>query len=303
MLSGKVFITGGSGTLGRAIIERATTEDWPCQITAFNRSEYLQALLKQDYPHVSCIPGDVRDFHRLRAAMSGHDTVLHLAAMKRIPECEQYPDECWKTNVHGSQNVVDAALLNGATICLGISTDKACQPVTMYGASKLAMEKIFQAQPGDGCQFVLVRYGNVIESRGSVIPLWRAQDEAGEPLSITNRAMTRFWLTPGQAVDAVLLALRHIHGAIIVPKMKAMPITDMARAVVGGDPDFKVIGLRSVERVHEWLVSPDELAHEMDAHYLLGGHGEFGHSYRSDTAPVLSMDEFCAMLEEVGVNG
>lgn len=302
MLKGRVFITGGSGTLGRAIIQRAT-QDWPCEITVFNRSEYLQALLKQDYPHVNCVPGDVRDFHHLRAAMAGHDTVLHLAAAKRIPECEQYPDECWKTNVHGSQNVVDAALLNGVSTCLGISTDKACQPVTMYGASKLAMEKIFQAQPGDTCDFVLVRYGNVIESRGSVIPLWRAQDDAGEPLGITDRAMTRFWMTPEQAVDTVLAALVPGHGTVTVPKMKAMPITDMARAVVGGDPDFKVIGLRSAERLHEWLVSPDELAQEMENHYLLNGYGKFGHSYRSDTAPVLTMDEFCEMLEEVGVNG
>jgi UDP-N-acetylglucosamine 4,6-dehydratase len=298
--SGKVFITGGTGTLGRAIVQRATNEKWPCSITIYSRSECLQAEMRGEYPELVYVIGDVRDGDRLNAAIAGHDVVLHLAAMKRIPECERQPYECWQTNVAGSHNVVEACERGNVKLCVGISTDKACQAVTMYGASKMAMEKVFQSRKDSRCRFILVRYGNVIQSRGSVILLWRRQVAEGKVPTITDKSMTRFWLTPSQAVDIVLEASGLQSGEVYVPKIQSLPIVDIAREATGVK-EYTEIGLRSAERLHEWLVSPDERATEYDDHYLVSESGSFGHEYNSMKAPWLTREQFMAMLKDVGL--
>jgi len=258
--------------------------------------------MRRQYPKCHYVLGDVRDRELISAAIAGHDTVIHAAAMKRIPECELQPGICHEVNVIGSEYVAEACRRHDVKQCIGISTDKACQPVTVYGASKLMMERIFQAQPTDSCKFKLVRYGNVLESRGSVIPLWRQQYANGDPITLTDRRMTRFWMSPQDAVNVVMAALKIAPGQIFIPKVKALPIYDMARFVVGPEPSFSEVGLRSVERLHEWLVSPDEAAREFDDHFIIdpNGGGEIGkHSYQSMDAPQLDEAEFQAMLAEV----
>lgn len=294
----RLLITGGSGTLGNALVKRLYET---CQITIYSRSELLQAQMRQKYPDCRYILGDVRDRDLLSAAIAGHDTIIHAAAMKRIPECEAQPGICHEINVIGSEYVAHACNMHGVEQCIGISTDKACQPVTVYGASKLMLERIFQSQP-EGCQFKLVRYGNVLESRGSVIPLWRQQHENGNPVTLTDRRMTRFWMSPAQAVDVILRAFALTSRCVLVPKVKALPIYDMARFIVGEDAVFTEVGLRSVERLHEWLISPDESAREYTNCFIIdrNGDGEIAkHAYCSLEAPRLSPDEFEEMLAEV----
>jgi UDP-N-acetylglucosamine 4,6-dehydratase len=256
--------------------------------------------MRREFPGLSYVLGDVRDRERVRAVVAGHNIVFHLAAMKRIPECEAQPYECWQTNVVGSQNVIEACQAHNVDTCVGISTDKACQAVTMYGASKFAMEKLFQAQRESRCRFVLARYGNVIESRGSVILLWRKQVAEGLLPTITDRRMTRFWITPEQAVDIALSALSLENGCVYVPKMHALNIVDMARYATQ-EEGYREIGLRSAERLHEWVVSPDERATEHEDHYVVSEAGTFGHSHTSANAPCLNMAMFRQMLEGIGL--
>ena len=328
------MITGGSGTIGNAILKRATAEGWPAQFTIYSRSEFLQAKMRSVYPTVRYILGDVRDYTTLKAAIAGHDIVIHAAAMKRIPECEQQPIECFKTNVLGSANVARACIENNVNQCLGISTDKACQPITVYGASKLMMERLFQAQPEPhrppiypdgsldygpkfyetkttddesertfipppsslGTKFTLIRYGNVIESRGSVIPLWLKQQADSKPITITSFDMSRFWITPNQAVNIVLGGLDLRHGQIFIPKMAALSLLNMAHYIVGKS-DLKEIGLRSTERIHEYLVSPEEMSIDKGDHFIIDQNdGVPGWQWRSDTAPSIGRAEFMAMV-------
>lgn len=296
----RLLITGGSGTLGNALVKHLYES---CQITIYSRSELLQAQMRQKYPACSYILGDVRDRDLLGAAIAGHDTVIHAAAMKRIPECEIQPGICHEINVIGSEYVAHACNMHGVEQCIGISTDKACQPVTVYGASKLLMERIFQSQPESACNFKLVRYGNVLESRGSVVLLWRQQHENGDPVTLTDRRMTRFWMPPTQAVEVILKAFDLKNRCVLVPKIKALPIYDMARFIVGEEATFTEVGLRSVERLHEWLVSPDESAREFADCFIIDRNGDRDgigkHSYCSLDAPRIRADEFEEMLAEV----
>lgn len=295
-LTGNILITGGSGTLGQAIIRTAEKERWDCQITVYSRSELRQAELRQRYPRVRTILGDVRDYDRLAAAVAGHDLVIHAAAMKRIPECEQNPTECYQTNVQGSANVVRACLSAGVARCIGISTDKACAAITTYGASKRMMEGLFQAAPRGGTVFTLVRYGNVLASNGSVIPIWRSQAAAGQPLTITDRRMTRFWMTERDAVYVIEQAYIIVDRLIVVPKMAALNVATMA-SYIAPHSDTVETGLRSTEKLHEDLVSPGELAKDHGAGYTLGT-GDLGHAYTSDLAPPIDKLTFSTMLAE-----
>lgn len=295
-LSGNILITGGSGTLGRAIVRTAEEQGWDAQFTIYSRSEYLQAQMRGRYGQCRYILGDVRDYERLEAAIAGHDLVIHAAAMKRIPEAEAHPTECYATNVQGSWNVVRACIAAGVKRCIGISTDKACRAVTAYGASKLAMEKIFQAQPSSPTIFTLVRYGNVVASRGSVIPLWRQQAAEGTPLTITDERMTRFWMTEENAVALIELGALLHHGEIMVPKMHALAITDLAAAIAPGHPLIEV-GLRSCEKLHEDLIHDDEPVIELYQHYKITSQGSTGQRYTSEIAPRLTADAFLGMLE------
>lgn len=304
-LSGSILITGGSGTLGRAIVRTAQAEGWNADFTIYSRSEYLQAQMRSQFPHARYLLGDVRDYDRLAAALVGHDLVIHAAALKRLPECEAQPTECMQTNVVGSANVARACIAGGVARCVGISTDKACAAISTYGASKRLMEGIFQAANGQSTIFTLCRYGNVVASRGSVIPLWREQAARGEALTITDKRMTRFWMSEDEAVDVVERAALLDAGECIVPKMKSLSIIELAAALHPGAPT-RAIGLRSLEKLHEDLIHTDEPCFEWEEWFLLSHEGTTGHHYSSDIAPRLTADEFLRMLElaeanEVGV--
>lgn len=296
MLAGNVLITGGTGSLGHAIVRRATAENWPCKITIFSRSELLQAQMRAKYPDLRYVLGDVRDAGRVSDAIAGHDVVIHAAAMKRIPECEAQPVECYATNVQGSINVLRACVQHGVGRVVGISTDKACRATTAYGASKLAMEKAFQAVPEGRTVATCVRYGNVVASRGSVIPIWREQAARGEPLTITDPHMTRFWMSIDSAVTLVLDGANARHGEIWIAKMGALSIDDMIDAAgLSGHP-VKVIGLRSDEKLHEDLVHLDERVVDGAGHYVIASCGRRGFHYDSEHARRIRGDEFRAML-------
>lgn len=297
-MQGNILITGGAGTLGRAIIRRAESEGWDAQFTVYSRSEFLQAQMRSLFPRVRYILGDVRDYDRLSASIAGHNTVIHAAAMKRLPDCEVHSSECYLTNVVGSENVLRACLANGVQRCVGISTDKACRATTAYGASKLLLEKLFQANGDKGTIFSLVRYGNVVASRGSVIPLWRKQAAEGQPLTVTDFGMTRFWMAESDAVSLILKAFEAPQGTITIPQMKSLSIVEMARIIAPGS-DLKEVGLRSIEKRHEDLVHEEEGIIKTSTHFIVQPKGgETGHRYTSEIAPRLRADEFVAMLRE-----
>jgi UDP-N-acetylglucosamine 4,6-dehydratase/5-epimerase len=296
-LTGNILITGGSGTLGSAIVRTAQHEGWDCSFTIYSRSELRQAEMRAKYPHCRYVLGDVRDYERLSAAVAGHDLIIHAAAMKRLPDCEAHPTECYQTNVGGSANVARAAIAGNVARVIGISTDKACAAITTYGASKRLMEGIFQQAPAGRTVFTLCRYGNVLASNGSVIPLWRRQAAEGKPLTITDRRMTRFWMTERDAVRIIQQAYVIVDRAIVVPKMGALGVEEMAQIVIPGC-DMVETGLRSTEKLHEDLVHPFEAVKDKGAGYLLMEGGTTGHTYTSEIAPRLSQAQFLAMLAE-----
>lgn len=297
MITGNILITGGSGTLGHAIVRTAQAEGWNARITVYSRSELRQAEMRAHYPDCRYVLGDVRDYDRLAAAFAGHDLVIHAAAMKRIPEAELQPAECYATNVQGSANVARAAVAAGVARVVGISTDKACMAVTAYGASKLAMEKLFQAQADSSTRFTLVRYGNVIASNGSVIPIWREQAAAGRAIDVTDPEMTRFWMTERDAVGVIEHAATEAHAAIVVPKMGSLSLREMAQIVVPGAA-LHVIGLRSCEKRHEQLVGGDERAVEHPGAFILTPGAGTGQVYNSYIAKRIAPEAFLRMLAE-----
>lgn len=296
-LSGNILITGGSGTLGHAIVRASIAERWDCAITVYSRSELRQAQMRQTYGQLRYVLGDVRDADRLSAAVAGHDVVIHAAAVKRIPEAEQQPVNCYETNIIGSMNVARACVAGGVKRCIGISTDKSCRAITAYGASKLAMEKLFQAQKST-CIFTLCRYGNVVASNGSVIPLWRQQAKQGMPISVTKKSATRFWMAESDAVNVIMQAAGAVSGSITVPKMRSLTLSELA-AIVAPNADVVETGFRSVEKTHEDLVSEDEVVTDAGDTFLIGHpHGTLGHSYTSLDAPRLLPAAFRSMLAE-----
>lgn len=261
---GRWLITGGTGSLGRAIVARAERENWPVQLTVYSRDEVKQGQMRSQHPDCVYKLGDVRDLERLQAAMRGQDIVLHCAAQKTVPDAEVNTDEAVKTNVFGSMNVATAAIAAGVKQVVGISTDKAVAPVNAYGQSKALMEKLFQQADGAGdTRFNLTRYGNVVGSRGSVVPFFRRQAKEGR-LTVTDKRMTRFWLTLNQAVDLILMALAEPEGGtIVVPKCPAMRVVDVAR-VVAPDAYMVDIGIRPGEKVFEDLIQSSEAYHTDD---------------------------------------
>jgi len=301
-LTGNILITGGSGTLGHAIVRTAEAENWDCTFTIYSRSELRQAQMRAKHPHLRYVLGDVRDAERLAAAVAGHDTVIHAAAMKRLDDCDRMPMECYATNIQGSLNVLRACQLGRVDRLIGVSTDKACAATTAYGASKLAMEKAYAAlTPSDHTICTLVRYGNVVASNGSVLQIWRERADQGQPITITDPTMTRFWMAPSEAVKLIEYAATLDHGTIAIPKMGALSIGAMA-AIVAPEAEQQIIGLRFAEKIHEDLVAAHERATETPTHYLLGqGHG--GYRYTSEIAHTLTAMEFAAMLREVDRDG
>lgn len=306
MLTGNILITGGAGTLGHAIVRQAQREEWDCTFTIFSRSELKQVQMRALFPYARYILGDVTDGDRLSAAIAGHDIVIHAAAMKHVDLADQQPAECYRTNVIGSESVIRACMAQGVKRCIAISTDKAARSVTAYGASKLLMEKLFQAAPTNPTAFTVVRYGNVVASNGSVVRVWREMLARDGYVTATDPNMTRFWLTEVQAVKLIELALEQAAGTATIPCLPALDMRSMARYVLP-DAEFRYAGLRTNEKAHEDLVTPEEtriatLYTDPRApwgYYLLGATpvAKPPLSYRSDVPNhTLTRDELLEML-------
>jgi UDP-N-acetylglucosamine 4,6-dehydratase len=259
-----ILLTGGTGSFGKHFCRMMLERYKPKAIRVFSRDELKQHEMKIEFDSDSRLRfliGDVRDGQRLKRAMEGADMVVHAAALKQVPACEYNPIEAVKTNVHGAQNVIDAALDTGVEKVVALSTDKAVNPVNLYGATKLCSDKLFiqgNAYAGNKkTRFACVRYGNVIGSRGSVIPLFLKQKQTGI-ITITDERMTRFWITLDEAVELVAKAFFYMEGGeIFVPKIPSMRITDLAQAIAPACK-VKTIGIRPGEKLHEALTGEDE---------------------------------------------
>jgi len=258
-----IMITGGTGSFGNQCVETLLRIGPPSKLIIFSRDELKQQEMRQRFsdPCLRFFIGDVRDRERLQRAMKEVDLVIHAAALKQVPACEYNPFEAVKTNILGAVNVIDAAIDCGVDRVVALSTDKAVSPVNLYGATKLCAEKLFvqsNAYSGqEGTKFSCVRYGNVVASRGSVIPLFVEQRSTGV-ITITDERMTRFWITLTHGVDFVLNCFQTMHGGeIFVPKIPSMSVVDLA-AAVAPDCKTKFAGIRPGEKIHEQLISPEE---------------------------------------------
>lgn len=293
MKNSSILITGGTGSFGTAFVRRMIHFHEPKRLVIFSRDEQKQHALEQElkHPALRFFVGDVRDRDRLELAMRGIDIVIHAAAMKIIPTCERDPYECIRTNVFGAENVARAALRMGVERVIALSTDKAAAPLNLYGASKLAAEKLFVAANGIAAgmtKYSVVRYGNVVGSRGSVIPMFKRFASEGKPLPITHRDMTRFWITLPGAVDFVLSSLDMMKGGeIFIPKLPSMRVMDLAKAI-GPKSIRAVVGIRPGEKLHETLITGDEArnTHELKDRFVIHNHPmgllPAGFSYSSD---------------------
>ena len=270
-LSGKtILLTGGTGSFGTAFIEHVVPR-WPdVTIRVFSRDELKQSELRTRLgdERLRYFIGDVRDRRRLLRAAQGADLIIHAAAMKQVPACEYNPFEAVQTNIVGAENIVDAAIDAGVPRVIALSTDKAVNPVNLYGATKLCAEKIVVQGNAYAAQsetrLSCVRYGNVVGSRGSVVPVFRKQVAEDGRLTITDERMTRFWITLPQAVDLVLFAIEHaVGGEIFIPKIPSMKVVDLAEAMAPGVPT-EVVGIRPGEKLHELLLTSDEARHAID---------------------------------------
>jgi UDP-N-acetylglucosamine 4,6-dehydratase len=278
-LDGKVIlVTGGTGSFGRRFVETVLTRARPRKLIVYSRDELKQSEMQMDLAErfgpeklglLRFFLGDVRDRERLILALRGVDVVIHAAALKQVPAAEYNPSECIHTNIMGAENVVWACLANRVKQVVALSTDKACNPINLYGATKLASDKTFVAAnnlSGDiGTRFSVVRYGNVVGSRGSVAPLFQRLIARGATeLPITDVRMTRFWITLNEGVEFVLSSLGLMHGGeIFVPKIPSMKMTDLAAAMAPNLP-IKVVGIRPGEKLHEIMISADDTRTTVD---------------------------------------
>ena len=279
MLNGKnILITGGTGSFGKQFVKTILKYYKPNKIIIYSRDELKQYEMAQRFndPCMRYFIGDVRDLSRLESAMSGVDYVVHAAALKHVPIAEYNPMECIKTNINGAQNVIDAALHCGVSRVIALSTDKAASPINLYGATKLASDKLFVAanniRGGKDIRFAVVRYGNVLGSRGSVVPFFQKliADGATE-LPITDERMTRFWITLQEGVDFVLKNFERMHGGeTFIPKIPSMKVVDVARAIAPHLP-HKHVGIRPGEKMHEVMCPRDDshLTLEFQDHYVI----------------------------------
>lgn len=325
MMNGKnILVTGGTGSFGKKFIEKVLKKYKPKKIIVYSRDELKQFEMQQRFKDL-CMRyflGDVRDKERLMRAMYQVDYVVHAAAIKQVPAAEYNPVECIKTNIHGAQNVIDAAIECGVKKVIALSTDKAANPVNLYGATKLCSDKLFTAANnfvGDRTtRFSVVRYGNVVGSRGSVVPFFKKiRDEGAEYLPITDERMTRFWLKLDDAVEFVFKGFQRMHGGeIFIPKLPSMRIMDLAKAIAPELPT-KIIGIRPGEKLHE-VMCPADIYYDTlefedhfvikpsvrfsDIDYEVDALGEKGHSvpngfdYNSGNNPhFLTVDELREM--------
>jgi len=259
-----VLVTGGTGSFGKKFVEIMLRDFHPKKLIIFSRDELKQYEMRMngfDHPSLRFFIGDVRDKERLHRAMQGVNIIIHAAALKQVPACEYNPFEAVKTNIIGAQNIIDAAIDARVEKVVALSTDKAVNPVNLYGATKLCAEKMFiqgNSYSGvGGTIFSCVRYGNVIGSRGSVIPLFLSQKKKGK-MTITDKRMTRFWITLDQAFHLVMNALEHMQGGeIFLPKIPSMKILDLTKAIAP-ECEIDIIGIRPGEKIHEVLITAEE---------------------------------------------
>ncbi|KAB2952936.1 UDP-N-acetylglucosamine 4,6-dehydratase (inverting) [Heliorestis acidaminivorans] len=273
-----ILVTGGTGSFGKEFVKTMLKKYKAKRLVVYSRDELKQFEMQQEF---NALPmryfiGDVRDKERLIQAMNGIDYVVHAAALKQVPAAEYNPMECIKTNIHGAQNVIDAAIENDVDKVIALSTDKAAAPINLYGATKLASDKLFVAANnvtgGKRTKFSVVRYGNVVGSRGSVVPFFKKliADGATE-LPVTDERMTRFWITLLQGVEFVLKNFNRMQGGeIFIPKIPSMRITDLCEAMAPGMPT-KIVGIRPGEKLHEVMCPSDDshLTLEFDDHYVI----------------------------------
>ncbi len=273
----KIFLTGGTGSFGSNFIDLILKKKSTKKIVIFSRDELKQHLLKiklkKHIKKLRFLIGDIRDFNRVQSAMADCNLVIHAAALKQVDTCELNPDECIKTNIIGSQNVIRAALHKKVSKSVLISTDKAVNPINLYGACKLSAEKLFISanlmKGKSSCKFSVVRYGNVLNSRGSVIPHFLKLKNNNSPLPITDKKMTRFFISLNDAIDFVYNSINLMKGGeIFVPKINSILITDIAKAL---NSNYKIIGIREGEKIHETLISTDEkrFTIEKKNHFLI----------------------------------
>ncbi len=315
-----ILITGGTGSFGNRVATHLASLN-PKRIIVYSRDEKKQWEMQQRFPDFDYLIGDVRDQGRLREAMRGVDLVFHAAALKQVPSCEAYPFEAFQTNTVGSQNVCEAALRAGVRTVVALSTDKAVKPVNAMGMSKAMMEKIVCAknQAALDTRFCCVRYGNVMGSRGSVIPLFRKQIEAGGPVTLTVGHMTRFLMTLDESVDLVVHAMTCATGGeVFVRKAPAATMSDLARALIvkygeGVDVPVRTIGIRPGEKVDEVLVNEYEIQRALETDEYFTIYPEYrvpavtteypvGYEYTSaNTTRLSEPGEIGALLDRVGL--
>jgi len=282
-----ILITGGTGSFGKQYVKTLLSCYKPRRLVVYSRDELKQFEMQQEFdaPQMRYFIGDVRDRERLMEAMRGIDFVIHAAALKQVPAAEYNPMECIKTNIHGAENVILAALHNNVGKVIALSTDKAANPINLYGATKLASDKLFVAANNMAgtrpTSFSVVRYGNVVGSRGSVVPFFRQLlAKKADSLPITHAEMTRFWITLQEGVNFVLTNFSRMRGGeIFVPKIPSIRITDLAEAIAPGMPTH-FIGIRPGEKLHEIMCPADDshLTIEFDDHYVISPTIKFHHA-------------------------
>ncbi len=294
--SKSVLVTGGTGSFGRKFAQVMLADHKPAKLIVFSRDELKQHEMREagfDDPSMRYFIGDVRDRMRLRRAMQGVDVVVHAAALKQVLAAEYNPIEAIMTNIMGARNVIEAALDMEVNRVMAMSTDKAVNPINMYGATKLAAEKLFVQSNayagGTDTRFSCVRYGNVVGSRGSVIPVFQRQRDDGR-VTITDERMTRFWLSIDQGVRFTIRCIEQMEGGeVFVPKIPSMRVADVAQAIAP-NAEVEIIGIRPGEKLHEVLVSEDEARHtlELEDMYVVEPPGAlwFGHSWREQGQPL-----------------
>lgn len=273
-----ILITGGTGSFGKRFVAFILDNYAPRKLIIYSRDELKQFEMQQVFnaPCMRYFIGDVRDKERMKSAMRDVDYVVHAAALKQVPAAEYNPNECIKTNIYGAQNVIDAAIETNVSRVIALSTDKAANPVNLYGATKLASDKLFVAannmSGAKGPRFSVVRYGNVVGSRGSVVPFYRNfLGEGKDILPVTHAEMTRFWITLDEGVEFVVKSFQRMQGGeIFVPKIPSVQILDLVEAM-SGKRDHEIVGIRPGEKLHEVMV-PEEMAHhslEFENHYVI----------------------------------
>lgn len=310
--SSNIFVTGGAGTLGRAIARRRKEEGWNGMLTVYSTDDHKHNYMRKFFPDVQYVQGDIRNPTTLYNAMCGHDVVIHAAAVKVIPTSEWCSIDTFDVNVNGSLNVAECAIRANVEHVLGISTDKACHSANAYGSTKYMLEKCFQEYARVAYQetnFHLVRYGNVLESTGSVLEVWNNAIRAGQPIKMTDPDMTRFFLSPSRAVQLVIHALDLPSGEILIPKMPALSIGKLAQygLVHGYDYTYEIerVPLRPGEKIHEELLTIEETEYateSADFFFLRPTTSpKVEHPckpYSSDIAPELTREELMKLLEE-----